>query len=94
VSSSYTEIAVAIAKLTEEKQLAYGNSFEHSGKILAILYPSGVDPEHFVDLLAIARVVDKLFRIATDPNYGGESPWRDIAGYALLGAARAEADNV
>jgi hypothetical protein len=34
--------------------------------------------------LAVTRVLDKLFRLATDPTYGSESPWRDIAGYALL----------
>jgi len=25
-----------------------------------------------------------LFRLATDPSYGDESPWRDICGYSLL----------
>jgi hypothetical protein len=34
--------------------------------------------------------LDKLFRIATARDALGESPYRDIAGYGLLGAARAE----
>ena len=40
---------------------------------------------------AVVRVLDKLFRIATDRDALGESPWRDIAGYGLLGARRVEA---
>jgi len=34
--------------------------------------------------------VDKLFRIATDKDALGESTYRDIAGYGILGAFRAE----
>ena len=30
-------------------------------------------------------MIDKLFRIATRKDAFGESPYRDIAGYALLG---------
>lgn len=30
----------------------------------------------------------RAFRAATDRDALGESPWRDIAGYGLLGAAR------
>lgn len=48
------------------------------------LFPDGIQPENYVNVLAIVRVVDKLFRIATDPNYKGENPWKDITGYGLL----------
>jgi hypothetical protein len=51
-----------------------------------------VKPEQYGDLLAITRVIDKLFRLATKKNAFGESPWRDICGYALLGIARDESD--
>ena len=33
----------------------------------------------------MVRVIDKMFRIATDKDAFGESPWRDICGYAILG---------
>ena len=45
-----------------------------------------------MDMLAITRVIDKLFRIATKKDAFGESPWRDICGYAILGIANDEAD--
>ena len=32
-------------------------------------------------MLAITRVVDKLFRIANRKDAFGENPWQDIAGY-------------
>lgn len=44
--------------------------------------------EQMDDALCVVRILDKLFRIATDRDALGESPYVDIAGYALLGAAR------
>jgi hypothetical protein len=41
-------------------------------------------------MLAIIRVIDKLFRIATAKKALGESPWNDIAGYGILKAAQDE----
>lgn len=86
----YKDIGAEIGALVEEKQVAYGDSFSKAGAILRILYPDGVPLEKLDDMLTIARIVDKLFRIATDRDALGESPWRDIAGYALLSVARVE----
>ena len=38
-------------------------------------------------MLAVTRVVDKLFRIANRRDAFGENPWQDIAGYGILGTA-------
>ncbi|MFH2028638.1 MAG: hypothetical protein ABIJ08_05840, partial [Nanoarchaeota archaeon] len=76
----YEGIAIEIAKVVKEKNIAYGDSFVKSGEILNILYPDGVKPEQYGDMLAIVRVIDKMFRIATDKNAFGESPWKDING--------------
>ena len=83
----YTTLATAIGRLVEEKDHAYGNSFQHSQEILKILYPDGVAPHQYCDMLGITRVIDKLFRIANRKEAFGENPWEDIAGYGLLGAA-------
>ena len=83
----YIGIAKDIGSLVQEKQEAYGDSFSKSEKIINILYPNGVKPENYGDLLTVTRIIDKLFRIATRKNAFGESPYRDIAGYALLGIA-------
>lgn len=88
--TQFEEIATKIGKLVDEKNQAYGNSFSESHKILSILYPNGIQPEQYTDALAIIRVIDKLFRIATDRDAFGESPWKDIAGYSILGVANHE----
>lgn len=80
----YVVAGLGLGGLLAEKQAAYGNSFGHAGEVLKVLYPRGIRPEQYRDLLTIARVLDKLFRIATRKDAFGESPWRDAAGYCLL----------
>jgi hypothetical protein len=83
-------IAGEIGKLLTTKQAAYGDSFGKSGAVMAILYPEGIPLEKLDDALTVVRVLDKLFRIATDRDALGESPWGDVAGYAVLAKARVE----
>jgi hypothetical protein len=73
-----------IGKLVDKKNATYGDSFRKSGDILRILYPGGIEPSQYDDMLAIIRIIDKMFRIATDRDALGESPWIDIAGYGIL----------
>ncbi len=89
-NTSFEQIGTEIGKLVQEKNTAYGSSFAECHKILSVLYPSGIEPEQYTDALAIIRVIDKLFRIANNKDAFAESPWRDIAGYALLGIANSE----
>ena len=88
MKTKYEITAEEIGKLVAEKNAAYGSSFAESHKILEVLYPNGIKPEQYTDALALIRVVDKLFRIATKKDAFGESPWRDIAGYGILGTVR------
>lgn len=88
---TYPDLGSEIGRLVETKQAAYGDSFGRSGAVMRALYPDGVPLEKLDDALTVVRVLDKLFRIATDRDALGESPWRDIAGYALLAVKRAEA---
>ena len=90
------EVASSMSSLVIEKRRAYGDSFTKSGEILSILYPDGVPPEAFSDMLAIVRILDKLVRISTSAGFAdvmNESPWKDICGYAMLGIANDEVDN-
>lgn len=89
---SYEKIGNEIGKLVDTKQAAYGDSFGKSGAVMRILYPDGIRPEQLDDALAIVRVIDKLFRIATARDALGESPWGDICGYGMLGLARVRAE--
>ena len=81
---TFQQVATSIGNLVTNKNQAYGNSFEKSEQILKVLYPEGIEPNQYQDLLTMTRVIDKLFRIATDKDALGEDPWKDICGYALL----------
>jgi hypothetical protein len=83
----FEEIGKTIGSLVEEKNKAYGDSFTRSQEVIKVLFPDGVKPEQYRDMLGMVRVIDKMFRIATDKDAFGESPWKDICGYAILGVA-------
>ena len=86
----YAKIGQEIGELVKTKQEAYGDSFSKAGAVMLALYPNGIPAEKMNDALTIVRIVDKLFRIATKKDALGESPYRDIAGYALLAVGRDE----
>jgi len=88
--TSYPELGREIGCLVEDKQKAYGDAFGRAGEVLRQLYPDGIQLDQYDDMLAVTRIVDKLFRIATDRDALGESPFKDICGYGLLGTARVE----
>jgi hypothetical protein len=81
---AWANLGAEIIKLLDETNRAYGNSTEKSAKILGILYPNGVHPAKLHDVRCMISILDKLSRIATDKDAFGESPWRDVAGYAIL----------
>lgn len=81
---NYEEIGRAIGALVDEKNKAYGNSFHHAGEVLKIMYPEGVHPDQYQRMLYTVRVIDKLFRLATQPEAFGENPVEDVAGYSIL----------
>ena len=83
----FEKIGSEIGKLVDLKNDAYGSSFEKSEQILKILYPEGVEPSQYKNMLALTRIIDKLFRIANQKDAFGESPFKDIAGYGILGVA-------
>jgi hypothetical protein len=84
----YEKLGSEVGALVEEKNAAYGDSFAKCGEFLKLLYPNGMRPHQYSDALCLVRIFDKQMRIATDPGAFGESPYRDIAGYGLLGAAK------
>lgn len=87
MSIDYAKLGSEVGELVAEKQRQYGDSIAKAERIMAILYPDGVPASALSGALTVIRVLDKLARIATaagGPDMGGESPWRDIAGYALL----------
>lgn len=92
-AKGYKEAAVFIAELVAKKNISYGDSFAECGEILKILYPNGIRMEDYSNLLAIVRILDKMFRIATNDVFDAEEPWNDICGYALLKVAEHKSVN-
>jgi len=82
---TYRETAEEIGRLVEEKNEAYGNSFAKSEEMLKILYPDGIPEDSYEDVLLLARIFDKMMRIANQKEAFDEDPYRDIAGYGILG---------
>jgi len=81
---NFVDIGREIGELLRKKNAAYGNAFEEAEKVLKVLFPDGVPVEKYQDFLTVTRIIDKLFRVATDKGAFSEDPWRDIAGYAIL----------
>ena len=93
---TFQELAKDIAELVTEKERAYGSAFDKAGDFMRILYPEGIKPEQYKDMLCTVRIFDKLMRIAT--SYEGTEErkieaYSDIMGYALLGLRSSTLEN-
>lgn len=90
---TFEELAGDIGKLVSSKNKAYGSAFDKADQFLRVLYPNGVKPEQFGDMLCVVRIFDKLMRISTNDKgtqEGLEDAYSDITGYGLLGLRRAK----
>lgn len=88
--NKYEQAGVNLGKLVAEKNRAYGDSFAKCGEFLKLLYPDGIEPDQYKDALSLVRIFDKQMRIANQKEAFSENPYRDIAGYGLLGMQDAE----
>ena len=93
MTNKFSDIGAEVGKLVSDKQRAYGDSFGRSGECLRQMFPEGIVPSQYDDLLTIARILDKLFRIANNPTAFDENPYQDIVGYGLLGMNRHNSSN-
>jgi hypothetical protein len=89
----FMQLATDLGKLLAEKNLAYGDAFSKTTQILTLLYPNGIKVEQFKDVHVLVRMLDKMSRIAQDNDPMGESPYKDLAGYAILAQANLIAQN-
>ena len=83
---TFASLAKEIAEIVAAKNVAYGNSFDVSGDFLRLLWPNGIQPNQYGDMLQLVRMFDKFKRIASGAP--GEDPHADLVGYALLGLRR------
>jgi hypothetical protein len=82
----FESVGAKLGMLLDEKRNAYGNGATTATDILKILYPNGVKPDQYQDMLLMVRVLDKLCRISNVKGAFNENPWMDIAGYGMLGS--------
>ena len=85
MSKTFQALANKLGEKVAAKNLAYGNAAVISGKILELIFPDGVPPSKYRDLLLISRILDKIMRIANKKDAFGESPYEDLMGYGLIG---------
>ena len=85
---TFEQVGAEVGALVDKKNLAYGNSFELSGEFMKILFPNGIQPSQYTDMLLLIRMFDKMMRIANQKEAFDESPYADLAGYSILGTAK------
>ena len=90
---NYETIGKQIGQLVDDKNRIYGDAFSKTGDFLKILYPDGIKPKDYNNVLALARVFDKMMRIANG-NKGNENAWNDITGYGILMSKEEERENL
>lgn len=87
----FENIGRILGELVDDKQQAYGDAITAVEQLMKVLYPNGVKIEQYRDMLLMVRIMDKQCRIAKgDKTAFGESPFRDIAGYGLLGVGHGQ----
>jgi len=86
---TFEQLGTEIGQLVAKKNQAYGDAAAKTAGILEHLYPNGIPVEKYPDALLIIRALDKFCRIADgDKKAFEENPWRDVAGYGLLGTMK------
>lgn len=80
----WEELALKVGRKVAEKNKAYGDSVRNAARIMQILYPKGIAFDQIPGALLTVRMLDKLSRMANDPEFGNEDPPFDMAGYSLL----------
>lgn len=92
--SKYVEYGQQIGELVESKQKQYGDAVSKTTEILKVYYPNGIRPDQYSDVLLMVRSLDKFSRISQRgencQDLGGESPWKDVSGYGILGWSKDE----
>lgn len=97
---SFQEIAVKIGKFTDMKNEAYGSSVDATYEVLKIFLKKYKNddntytiPESLLKHIFLqVRMIDKQNRIFNNPDGDKmeESPYRDLAGYSLIGVRMTE----
>ena len=90
----YKDLGQEVGQFTDDKREQYGDSVSFVSAALHHACPDGIPPYQYDNVLLCARMLDKVCRILTRGadglDKGSESPYKDLAGYALIGVAKDE----
>jgi len=100
----YSSIGQNIGELVDFKQKAYGDSITKANQLLKVYLQKYYNkktkeytiPEELLNHIAImVRIIDKQNRIFNNPKQDlmNENPYKDIAGYGLLGSQMSDLDD-
>lgn len=78
------QMGLILGRVLKAKNIAYGDSFAKSPRLLEFFFPNGIKPEQYGIAIFILRLGDKIGRMVANNDPGGENPVFDIAGYAML----------
>lgn len=82
----YEILGREIGALVDLKNPAYGD-IKRVTEAMKVFYPNGIPVERLGDALLVTRILDKINRISGGNKEAfSENPFKDIAGYGLLGA--------
>lgn len=83
----WAKLGESIGAMVGAKNEAYGDAIVNGTvKILEVLFPNGISPEQYSDLPLMVVMINKMLRISRgDKNAFEESPYKDLAGYSLIG---------
>lgn len=83
----WEELGKQLGVMVGQKDEAYGHAItDGTVAILKVLYPKGITPDKYSDLPLMVNIINKMLRISRgDKTAFSESPYKDIAGYSLLG---------
>jgi len=91
---NFEQLGQEIGQLVDSKNKGYGG-IQRVTDVMLILYPNGISVKQMPDALLIVRMLDKINRITGgDKRAFEENPYKDLAGYGLLGHAMFEQEKV
>jgi hypothetical protein len=88
VEQWFVKACFVIAEMLTEKRKAYGDNLSDTQRILQVLYPEGIPPSAYSEVLVMVRIFDKFKRRANfhrNPEswVDDENPWLDVSGYGV-----------
>lgn len=83
------QLLLEASQLFRERNPAYGDAYRQAGKVLAALFPNGINietPEGWSQVAVLIHIINKLLRIAAAGESGADTDdsCRDLTVYSAM----------